>query len=279
MTELFLRDKTIRLERGAFVMGIVNATPDSFWDGSRGGIELATRLIEEGADIIDIGGESTRPGSAYVDEAEELMRVVPLVKAIRAFSDVPISVDTRKRAVMEAAFDEGADILNDVSALEDDKTLARFAAEKKIPVVLMHKRGLPQTMQRNTGYTDVFAEVDAYLRARAEFAQNAGIEKRKIIVDPGIGFGKDARGNAELIRRCGELCGGEYAVLMALSRKSCIGHMIGRDTDERLIGTVAAGLISVMQGARILRVHDVKEAVDSLKVLRYIYADADEKQA
>ena len=278
MSELFLRDKKITAEYGAFVMGIVNATPDSFWEGSRGGLERARQLIAEGADIIDIGGESTRPGSAYVDEAEELKRVVPLVKAVRAFSDVPISVDTRKRAVMEAAFDEGADILNDVSALEDDKTLARFAAEKKIPVILMHKRGLPATMQRDTGYTDVFGEVNAYLRSRAEYAQNAGIEKRKIIVDPGIGFGKDTRGNAELIRRCGKLCGGQYTVLMALSRKRCIGHITGRDTDERLAGSIAAGLISVMQGARILRVHDVKETVDSLKVLRYIYADADEKQ-
>ncbi len=275
MIELPLRNRVITTELNAFVMGIVNATPDSFWDTSRGGFERAEQLIEEGADIIDIGGESSRPGSAYVDEDEELRRVVPLVESVRAISDIPISVDTRKFSVMKAAFEAGADILNDISALEDDENLTSFAVETKIPVILMHKRGLPSTMQKDTEYSDIFSEVDAYLSARADFAEKNGIEKHKIIIDPGIGFGKALKGNAELIRRCGELCGGKYSVLMGLSRKSCIGQITGRDIADRLSGTLSAGVISVMQGARILRVHDVKETVDSLKVLRYIYDGAD----
>ena len=271
MLELALQKRVITTELSAFVMGIVNATPDSFWDASRGGTERAKKLIDEGADIIDIGGESSRPGCDYVSEEEELRRVIPLVESIRKFSDVPISVDTRKFSVMKAAFEAGADILNDISALEDDENLTSFAAESKIPVILMHKRGLPSTMQKDTEYSDVFFEVNKYLSVRADFAQKNGIEKNKIIIDPGIGFGKNLNGNAELIRRCGELCGGKYTVLMGLSRKSCIGSITGRDTADRLSGSLSAGLISVIQGAKILRVHDVKETVDSLKVLRYIY--------
>ena len=265
-----LADRTIETSLPAFVMGIVNANGDSFWEESRGGLERALRLVDEGADILDVGGESTRPGSDYVSADEEIRRVVPVVEAVRKRSSVPISVDTRKYEVMKAAYEAGADILNDISALEDDDRLASFAAEKKIPVVLMHKRGRPSDMQSNTFYEDVFSEVDAYLSARAEYALSKGIAAEKIIVDPGVGFGKDTDGNFNLVARAGELCGGKYPVLMALSRKSCLGQVTGREVGERLAGTLAADLLSVLYGSSMVRVHDVKETVDTLKILSVV---------
>ncbi len=274
MTELFLRDRTLRTERPALVMGIVNVTPDSFWEKSRGGAERALSLAEEGADILDVGGESSRPGAEYVDAEEEIARVIPVIREIRRHSDVAISVDTRKKAVMRAAFEEGADILNDISALEDDPELGAYAAAVKIPVILMHKRGNPAIMQSDTAYQDVFGEVSSYLERRADYAAGCGVRRRNIIVDPGIGFGKDTAANLELIRRCGELCGSRYPVLMALSRKTCVGAMTGRDAAGRLAGTLAADMIAVRNGARILRVHDVAETVDTLNVMRYIDGDA-----
>lgn len=269
MKRIVLADRVIETARPAFVMGIVNVTPDSFWEKSRGGAEDALRLIDEGADILDVGGESSRPGSEYVSGEEELRRILPVIEAVRRKSDIPISVDTRKAAVMKAAFEAGADILNDISALEDDSALAPFAASVSIPVILMHKRGIPLTMQNDTEYADVFSEVSDYLEERAHFAVGSGIAPEKIIVDPGIGFGKNLEANAALIRRCGQLCNKKYTVLMALSRKTCVGQMTGRDVSERLAGTLAADLISVMNGADIVRVHDVKETVDTLSVLRY----------
>ncbi len=270
MKELKLRDRTIRTDKPAFVMGIVNATPDSFFSGSRGSIERALSLIDEGADILDIGGESTRPGSEYVPLEEEIKRVVPLVREIRKNSDIPISIDTRKFDVMKACLGEGADILNDISALEDDSSLASLCAESGIPVILMHKRGIPSEMQKKTDYKDIFDEVDSYLSSRVEFALKSGIKSDKIILDPGIGFGKDTAGNFTLIKRCGELCGGKYPVLMALSRKTCIGNVTGRDVDDRLSGTLAADILSVLHGAFMIRVHDVKEACDTLKIINAV---------
>ena len=271
MIELTLRDRVIRTELPSFVMGIVNATPDSFWEKSRTTNLDALKLIEDGADIIDVGGESTRPGSGYIDAEEEIRRIVPVIREIRKNSDVAISVDTRKKAVMEAAFNECADILNDVSAMEDDSEMASFCAEKGIPVILMHKRGIPSQMQLNTEYSDIFEDVSSYLNDRADIAIKAGISPEKIIVDPGIGFGKSLEGNVSLIRNLKNLCDGKYTILMALSRKTCIGQMTGRDVPERLAGTLAADLVSVLNGAKIVRVHDVKETVDTLKVLRYTY--------
>lgn len=267
MKSLYLSNRTISTELPAFVMGIVNVTPDSFFEKSRGGLERALRLIDSGADILDIGAESTRPGSEYVSVEEEIRRIVPVVREIRTRSPIPISIDTRKYAVMKACFEEGADILNDISALEDDKALPSFCAEKKIPVILMHKRGNPSTMQKNTSYKNVFDEVNAYLCERIAFATAHGIASDKIWLDPGIGFGKSTDDNVELIRRCGSLADGVYPVLMALSRKTCIGDVTNRAVDERLSGTIAANLISVQNGASIIRVHDVCEAVDSLKIL------------
>lgn len=267
MKTLNLKNRAVTTELPAFVMGIVNATPDSFFDKSRGGLDAALRLIDEGADILDIGGESTRPGSEYVEAEEEIRRVIPVIEGVRKVSDIPISVDTRKFEVMKAAFEAGADILNDISALEDDVRLAPFCAEAGIPVILMHKRGNPSTMQKNTVYENVFDEVNEYLKSRVDFALKEGIAPEKIWLDPGIGFGKNVPDNFELMRRCGELLGGKYPVLMALSRKSCIGEVTGRDVQGRLSGTLTADVLSVLRGASMIRVHDVKEAVDSLKIL------------
>jgi len=270
MKKLVLADRTVTTENPAFVMGIVNVTPDSFWKESRGGAEHAAQLIDEGADVLDVGGESSRPGAEYVSEEEEIARIIPVIRSIRKRSSVPISVDTRKRSVMEAAVSEGADILNDISALEDDPLLGAYAASVKIPVILMHKRGNPAIMQNNTSYGDVFAEVDSYLTGRAEYARSCGISADRIIVDPGIGFGKNLAANVVLIGRCGQLCGGAYPVLMALSRKSCIGEMTGQPVEKRLPGTLAADVLSVQRGAFMIRVHDVAAAVDTVNVMKYL---------
>lgn len=267
MKELILHNRIIKTELPAFVMGIVNVTPDSFWKESRGGIEHARMLINQGADILDIGGESSRPGCDYVSAEEELSRVIPVIEAIREESDIPISIDTRKKIVMEKAFEAGADILNDISALEDDPALGEFAAKSKIPVILMHKRGIPSNMQDNTSYSNAFNEVNSYLLKRVDYAKSLGISEEKIIVDPGIGFGKDLDANIDLLKNVGLLCNGKYPILMALSRKTCIGQITGKDVPERLSGTLAADLISVMLGASLVRVHDVEETVDTLKVL------------
>lgn len=270
MLELKLAQRTISTQNPAFVMSIVNADNDSFFAKSRGGFSLAKKHIVEGADIIDVGGESTRPGSRYIDAKEEIKRVVPVIKKIRRYSDIPISVDTRKYDVMSAAFDAGADILNDVSAMEDDPRLIKFSAQQKIPVILMHKKGIPTTMQAQASYKDVFAEVSGYLETRAEIALQNGISSDKIIVDPGVGFGKDKEQNAVLIKKAGELCGKKYMVLMALSRKSFFGDVCGRKVQDRLWGTIAADVYSVLNGVSMVRVHDTAAAVDSVKVIKEI---------
>jgi dihydropteroate synthase len=266
---------TVSTEMPAFVMGILNATDDSFWEGSRApslesALALALSLAERGADIIDIGGESTRPGAVYVGEAEEIARVAPLVREIRKRSSVPLSVDTRKASVMRAALDEGADICNDVSALEDDPSLAPLVAASGIPVVLMHKRGVPASMQDAPEYYDVVAEVASYLFSRAEYALGAGIARDRIILDPGIGFGKRVEDNCALIANLAKIAAGGYPVLMGNSRKSFIGSITGRKAEDRLAGTLAAALVSVQNGASFLRVHDVAETKDTLAVLREI---------
>ena len=270
MPILNLAEKTISTENPAFIMSIVNANRDSFFAKSRGGFSLAKRHIEQGADIIDIGGESTRPGSRYIDAKEEIRRVVPVIKKIRAYSDIPISVDTRKYDVMSAAFDAGADILNDISAMEDDPRLVKFAADKKIPVILMHKKGQPQTMQLKTHYMDVFGEVSEYLERRAKIALQNGISSDKIIVDPGIGFGKNTAQNAVLIKRAGELCQKRFMVVMALSRKSFFEAVCGREAKERLWGTIAANVYSMLNGVSMIRVHDTAAALDCAKVIKEI---------
>ncbi len=267
MLKMTFGERTISTERRAFIMGIVNATPDSFFSKSRGGVNKAFELLDQGADIIDIGGESTRPGFTQVSKEEEIKRIVPVIKALRKKSDVVISVDTRKKEVMKAAYEEGADILNDVSSFESDPALADYAAEKNLSVILMHGYNKSENHESSENITK---EVSDYLLERANFAIAHGIKKEKIILDPGIGFGKTNEENISLIKDTEKLCSSGYPLLMALSRKRVIGNMTGRDVEERLTGTVTADLISVIKGAKILRVHDVKETLDSLNVMKYL---------
>ncbi|MDR0312214.1 MAG: dihydropteroate synthase [Treponema sp.] len=259
------------------VMAIVNCNGDSFYAPSRaqaqGAVDLAMAAEEAGADIIDFGGESTRPGASYIDADEELRRVIPVIEAFRKRSRLPISVDTRKAVVARQCLEAGADIINDISALEDDKDMASFCAEKNATVVLMHKKGNPQDMQDAPHYDDVFSEVTAYLLSAAERALAAGISRESIILDPGFGFGKSGADNLCLLARLAEIRERGYPLLAGLSRKSFIGEMIGQDTNKvsdafgRLAGTLAANAAAIMAGADIIRVHDVKEGADLVKVL------------
>ena len=257
------------------VMGILNITPDSFSDGGvhfdhPRALHGALQMIEDGADLIDIGGESTRPGAAEVSLDLELERVVPVVEALRKRSEVPISVDTRKASVAEAALDAGADIINDVSALRHDPEMRSLASRRGVPVILMHMRGEPGTMQQHASYDDVVADVKRELATWREEATAAGIEPARIFVDPGIGFAKTFDHNLELLARCRELC--ELGPLVVgASRKGFIGHITGREAAaERMAGSLATVDAAYRGGASIVRVHDVKETVDFLKVLRAI---------
>ncbi len=279
--ELSLANRIIKTSNSAFVMGIINATPDSFYKKSRvsssinESVEKALKMIEDGADILDIGGESSRPGSEYISESEEIDRVLPLVEGIRKYNkEVAISIDTRKTNVIKTCVNSGADILNDISSLEDGENIAEFASQSNIPVILMHKRGNPLTMQKNTKYADVVKEVCEYLCNRANFAVSKGIKPNKIIFDLGIGFGKDLNANLALISNCDffKTCWKnslqlEIPVLMALSRKSFLGEITENSVENRLSESLIANIFSIMKGCSIVRVHDVKETVDSIKVL------------
>ena len=255
-------------------MGIVNATPDSFYEPSRSvslekGLERALALESEGADIIDIGGESTRPGSSYISEEEELERVIPLIEAVRKHSAVPLSVDTRKAAVMKAAFKAGATLCNDISALTDDPALGTLIAEEDGAVVLMHKQGTPPAMQQTVPqYENVISEVRDYLEERAMHALNCGIARERIIIDYGIGFGKTAEDNYRLIAASAYFTGLGYPLLVGLSRKSFIAAVTGGSPEKRLVGTLAATMYAVRQGASIVRVHDVAATRELLLVLK-----------
>lgn len=268
----------ISTELPAFIMGILNVTVDSFWEGSRfsesQAVDAALQMLQDGADIIDIGAESTRPGSQYVCCEHEIEKIIPVVEKIRCYSDCPISVDTRKKKVLEAAHKAGADILNDVSALEDDCTIAEYVANKNLAVILMHKRGIPAIMQEDCSYANPFGSINSYLCERVAYALEMGIAPEKILVDPGIGFGKDLPANIDLVRNCGSLCGGLYPVVMGLSRKTFIGEMTGCSVKDRCGGTLAANLLAVQYGAKILRVHDVKETRNMLCVLENLGCDS-----
>jgi dihydropteroate synthase len=254
------------LER-PLVMGVVNVTPDSFSDGGRyldanAAIAHARAMIDEGVDIVDVGGESTRPGAAPVSEAEELARVLPVVKDLR---DFPVSVDTRHPNVMRAALEAGAAMINDIEALTAPGALP-VIAQSECAVCLMHKKGSPATMQEDPRYEDVVAEVRDYLAERIVACEAAGIARDRIVADPGFGFGKTVEHNLTLLKRLPELATLGVPLLAGWSRKSSLGRITGRDTGERLAGSLAAALLALLGGARILRVHDVKETRDVVLV-------------
>ncbi len=264
--------RTLDFRGKALVMGILNCTPDSFHPRSRLGtlreaVQAAGDMIRAGADILDVGGESTRPGSDPVPVAEEIRRVVPVIEAIRAAGGTVISVDTRNRETAERALDAGADIVNDVSALAYDDGMARLVAERGVPVVLMHMRGTPKTMAAEAVYADVVAEVLRELSASVDAAVAAGISRRRIIVDPGIGFAKGTADNLRLLRGLAAFRTLGLPILLGLSRKRFIGDVTGLPVEDRLAGTIAAGTIGVLGGADIVRVHDVAEAVAMVKVI------------
>lgn len=255
------------------VMGIVNVTPDSFSDGGRhastqAAIVHARRLIAEGADILDIGGESTRPGAARVGEQEELDRVLPVIEGLRGIP-IPISIDTYKPSVMRAALAAGASMVNDVNALQSegaiDAVLGGDAA-----VCLMHKQGNPDTMQQRPVYQNVMAEVGGVLRERITALEVAGVARERIVIDPGFGFGKTIEHNLELLRNLDALNAFGVPILAGLSRKSMLGAITGRDVDDRLVASVAAAMMAVQRGASIVRVHDVRETIDALKILQAV---------
>lgn len=252
-------------------MGVVNVTPDSFYPGSRfpdesAAVERALTMVEAGADIIDIGGESTRPGAEELSESQELDRVIPVVERVRRDTEVMLSVDTRKAAVAKRALEAGADVINDVSALSADERMASVVAEFRAGVVLMHMKGRPKTMQEQPRYEDVVAEVRAHLQDQVGLAERAGIRSESILVDPGIGFGKSLEHNLILLNRIPELRSLRKPILVGTSRKSFLGRILSRPPEQRLFATASSIACAVLRGAHLVRVHDVAEMRDVLLV-------------
>ena len=262
-TEIECGQYSLILGEKTLLMGILNITPDSFSDGGRYRtveecVERCVSLEADGSDIVDIGGESTRPGAEEVSVEEEIRRTAPVIKAAVKRLRVPISIDTRKAEVAREALKAGASIVNDVTALGDDQ-MASVAADHDAPVVLMHMRGDPKTMQDSPEYSDVVGEIKGFLRERMEYAVASGIRRDRLIIDPGIGFGKTLDHNLEIFRRLGEFGELGAPVLVGPSRKSFIGAVSGGGVENRVFGTAAAVVASILQGAEIVRVHDVKE--------------------
>lgn len=254
-------------------MGIVNVTPDSFSDGgchdsSFAAVEHALRLLDEGADMLDVGGESSRPGALPVSAAEEMQRVLPVVEALQG-RNVPVSVDTCKTEVMRAAIAAGAAMINDINALQGEGAL-ELAAGSNVAVCMMHKRGAPQTMQVAPRYDDVVAEVMAFLKERVAAAEAAGVDRGRLVVDPGFGFGKTLEHNISLLRQLDRFQALGLPLLAGLSRKSMLGQITGLTVNERLIPSVAAAVIAALKGAKIIRVHDVKATREALQIVNAI---------
>jgi len=267
---LQLGDVALTLDRPR-VMGILNVTPDSFSDGGRyadagEAVRRAEQMAAAGADIIDVGGESTRPGAQAVSIDEELERVIPVIEGITGSCDVPVSIDTSKAGVMQQAVRAGARLINDVCALAMPGSL-QAAVDAQVPVCLMHMQGRPRTMQDNPHYDDVVSEVHAYLEARVRECTAAGIDRRSILVDPGIGFGKSLQHNLLLLRHIDRLADLGAGVVVGVSRKSMLGTLTGRPVAERLAAGIGAAVYAALRGAAIIRTHDVAETVDALSVV------------
>jgi len=267
------------------IMGILNVTPDSFYDGGRyaerqAAVERALEMAEEGADIIDIGGESSRPPmygeGRQVSVEEECARVVPVIEAVRQHSGVPVSVDTVKAEVARRALEAGADIVNDISALRDDPAMGVVVAESGAPVVLMHCRGTPATMQLNTEYADLLGEIKQFLAERIAAARGGGIAPERIAVDPGIGFGKSVAGNLQLVSRLDVFAGLGCPVLVGASRKSFIWRTLDLSQEESLEGSLAVAVVCVLRGVHILRVHDVAATLRAVRMVEAITREAED---
>lgn len=272
---LRVRGKDYSLGRRTWLMGILNVTPDSFSDGGmyldkKSAVQKGLQLIEDGADILDIGGESTRPGSNPITSEEEKRRILPVISGIREKTDTLISVDTTKSEVLKSALDAGADILNDISGMRFDPKILGLAAKKDIPVIIMHMKGTPRNMQESPEYNNVIQEIKTFLKQRVSGALTAGIKKNKIIIDPGIGFGKRLKDNLKIISNLSAFSELGYPILIGVSRKSFIGDLLKLSPEKRLEGTIASSLISILQGAHILRVHDVSSLKKAVTVAEAI---------
>jgi len=259
---LNLRSGPLELGRRTLVMGIVNVTPDSFSDAGechdhRAAVQRATEMIAAGADLLDIGGESTRPGAEPVSVDLELGRVIPVIAAIREQSTIPVSIDTAKAEVARQALATGADIINDVSALRFDGLMADVAAQSGVPVILMHMQGIPRTMQQNPVYASLFSEIIAFLEERMRFAEDHGIDRQQLIVDPGIGFGKNLNHNLSLIRNLEIFHCLDRPILLGASRKKFLGTVLDRPVQDREVGSAVAHSFGIAAGAHIIRTHDV----------------------
>jgi dihydropteroate synthase len=281
---LSTRHGDIDMRRRTALMGILNVTPDSFSDGGRyldpaKAVAYGVELADEGVDIIDIGGESTRPGARPVSAEEEIERVIPVLRGLRRNVSIPLSIDTYKADVARAALDEGADVVNDISALRFDPAMGPLVATEKVPVVLMHMQGTPQTMQGRPYYRDVLEEVKGFLSSRIRFALEVGIGPEQIIIDPGIGFGKNLNHNLTLLRGLSTLSSLGQPILVGPSRKTFIGKILGLGPEDRLEGSLAAAVAAVLDGANMIRLHDVREARRAIRIadaLRFGAAESGE---
>jgi dihydropteroate synthase len=257
------------------IMGILNVTPDSFSDGGEffdtdKAIEHAMALANEGADIIDIGGESSRPGADSITVEDELSRVVPVIEAVASKTDIPISIDTTKSKVAASALEAGASIVNDISALRFDEKIGPIAAQHDAYLVLMHMRGTPETMQQDTNYNDIVGEISGCLDSAAKKAAGMGVAPHKIILDPGIGFGKSVDGNFTILKNLHRFLALGYSLMVGVSRKAFIGKTLNLETGERLEGSIAAACYAILNGADIVRVHDVAATKKALTILEHI---------
>lgn len=273
--EIRARGRVIRFDAGPLIVGILNVTPDSFFDGGRyvgreAAVAHAVAMAKSGADFLDIGAESSRPGSLPIDEAEETRRLIPIVKAVCEAVSIPVSVDTTKASVARQALEAGAAIVNDISGLRFDRDMAAVVAETGAGLVLMHMQGTPRTMQRNPVYTDVVQDVKEFFAERIEVAVKASISTKQIILDPGIGFGKLLGHNLTLLARLREFSTFRRPLMVGVSRKSFIGQVLGRSVNDRLFGTAAAVAVAVAQGADLVRVHDVAEMKDVVRMVEAI---------